>query len=53
MVHLGVYTVQGDMHGDSNHEEFPLMTLCEECVEKYHIDSEQNLKPGPCCEHCG
>lgn len=54
MMNRRVYTVEGILNGDSNDEEFPLMTLCDECVEYYHrVDSEQNLKPAPYCDRCG
>lgn len=53
MTDLKVYTVQGDLHGETNDEEFPLMTLCDKCVKEYWIDSEQNLPPAPICEGCG
>lgn len=53
MRRLNVYTVEGDVNGDTNDEEFPLMTLCDECVDNFRIDSEQDLEPAPYCDYCG
>lgn len=53
MINRKVYTVIGDLHGDTNDEEFPLKTLCDKCVKYYRIDSEQDLEAESCCDHCG
>lgn len=46
------YTVWGDMTSDKSSENYPTMTLCEDCVGGYEIVTDE----GPSnedCEDCG
>lgn len=46
------YVVWGDLTSDKSSENYPTMTLCEDCVEEFEVVTVEGPTSDP-CEECG
>lgn len=46
------YVVWGDLSSEKSSENYPTMTLCDDCVEEYEVVSDEGPTSDP-CESCG
>jgi hypothetical protein len=45
------YTVHGDLTSDKSSENYPVKTLCEDCVANYDVITEEG-ESSEACEDC-
>ncbi|WP_171756540.1 hypothetical protein [Vibrio sp. 03-59-1] len=45
---MKLYTVEGDLTADKSSDAYPMMTLCDNCVEKYTVVTTEGSSEGPC-----
>lgn len=46
------YMVEGDLSADKSSDNYPVMTLCDDCKDEYEIIQEEGPSSEP-CESCG
>ncbi|EJT0553115.1 hypothetical protein N2J30_001628 [Vibrio vulnificus] len=48
---MKLYTVEGDLSADKSSDAYPMVTLCDDCVEHYTVITTEGSSEGP-CDNC-